>query len=131
MIEKNESGHQMINVERTFQEASVEAVTLPGDMYTEVITYAEAMTTARELTTQGNRWTVSANRYYQMTPPTQDARCGMIELIGPMEIIRDWDYDNLKLAIEGDTNRAITVYKPGSNITRDMDRENLMIFKEI
>ena len=78
-------------------------------MYTEVITYAEAMTTARELTTQGNRWTVSANRYYQMTPPTQDARLGMIELIGPMEIICDWDYDNLKLAIEGDTNRAITV----------------------
>ena len=34
MIEKNEAGHQMINAERTFQEASVEAVTLPGDLYT-------------------------------------------------------------------------------------------------
>ena len=62
----------------------------------------------------------------------------MIEPIGDMEIICDWDYDNLKLAIEGNTNRAVTVYKPGSNITiwtfqhlRDMNRENLMIFKEI
>ena len=117
MIEKNDAGHQMINVERTFQEASIEAVTLPGDMYTEVVTYEGAMATARELSAQGNRWTVAANGYYQMTPTTQDARRGMTELIGDMEVIRDWDYDNVKLAIEGDTNRAITVYKPGSNIT--------------
>ena len=73
MIEKRDAGHQMINAERTFQEASIEAVTLPGDMYTEVVTYEGAMATARELSAQGNRWTEAANGYYQMTPMTPDA----------------------------------------------------------
>ena len=47
----------MIIAERTCQDASIEAVTLPGDLYTELVTYEQAMATARELTVQGNHWT--------------------------------------------------------------------------
>ena len=69
-----------------------------------------------------------------MTPMTPDAGRGMTELIGNMEVIGDLDYDNVKIALQGDASRAITIYKPGSNITirtfphlREIDRENLMI----
>ena len=68
---------------------------------------------SRELTVLGNQWTEAANGYYRLNPMTPDAGRGMTELIGNMEVIRDWDYDNVKLAIQGDANRAITVYKPG------------------
>ena len=87
MIDKKNAGNQVIIAERTFQDASIEAVTLPGDLYTELLTYKQAMATARELTAQGNRWTEAANGYYQMTPMTPDAGRGMTELIGNMEVI--------------------------------------------
>ena len=55
MIKKHTAGVRMINAKTTYQEASIDAVTLPGDMYTEAITYPDAMATARELTGQGTR----------------------------------------------------------------------------
>ena len=138
MIAKQLAGNNMIEAERVFQNASTEAVTLPGDLYTERVSYDQAIVTARNLTELGNQWTIAANDYYRLNPLTPDARRGMTELIGNMEVIGDFDYDNVKTALQGDVNRAITIYRPDSNITirsfphlRDLDRENLVIFKEI
>ena len=47
MIDKRNAGNQMIVAERTFQDSSTEAVTLPGDLYTERVTYDQAMAIAR------------------------------------------------------------------------------------
>ena len=53
MIRKHAAGMAMINEERAYQEASMNAVTLTGDLYTETITYNTAIAAARNLTTQG------------------------------------------------------------------------------
>ena len=78
MIKKHTAGVRMINAETTYQEASIDAVTLPGDMYTKAITYPDAIATARELTGQGTRWSEAANRFYKLTPQTNEARSGRL-----------------------------------------------------
>ena len=96
MISKHAAGMAMINEERAYQEASMNAVTLTGDLYTETITYNNAIAAARNLTTQGSKWADAANLYYPLTPDTIGNTRGMLELIGPMELVPDYDYDNLK-----------------------------------
>ena len=71
MIEKHTAGVRMINAEKTYQEASIDTVTLPGDMYTEAISYTDAITAARALTGQRTRWAEAANHYYPLTPPNK------------------------------------------------------------
>ena len=55
MIRKHTAGMTMINEEAAYQEASMNAVTLTGDLYTEAISYDNAIAAARILTTQGSR----------------------------------------------------------------------------
>ena len=66
----------MINAEATYQDASMNAVTLTGDMYTEAISCTEAIRAARALTTQGSRWAEAANHYYPLTPQTMQQGVG-------------------------------------------------------
>ena len=55
MIRKRAAGMTMINEEAAYQEASMNAVTLTGDLYTEAISYDNAIAAARNLTIQGSR----------------------------------------------------------------------------
>ena len=116
MIRKHTAGMRMINEEAAYQEASMNAVTLTGDLYTEAISYDNAIAAARILTTQGSRWAEAANLYYPLTPNTNANRRWMIELIGPMEVLQDYDYANLKQDIMNNEDRGLTAYRPASNI---------------
>ena len=117
MIRKHTAGMAMINEEAVYQESSGNAMTLTGDLYTEAISYDNAITAARGLTIQGSKWAEAANRYYPLTPDTNEERRGMTELIGPMEVLQDYDYANLKQNILNNEDRSLTAYRPASNIS--------------
>ena len=61
-----------------------------------------------------------------------------MELLDNMELLRDYDYDNVRLAIQQSRTSALIVYKPNSTVNmrtvasiRRQDTENLAIFREI
>ena len=121
LIEKRNKGRTMIEDEVSYQQASLEATTLLGDMYTEEITYQAAMDTNRRIKTLGTKWAQSANEFYEMIPSTR-ARRGLNALIGDMNLQTQWEYNQR-------TNPGITLrsFEP----LRSLERENNQISKEI
>ena len=116
MRDKREAGMSMIAEENGYLEASRSATTLVSDLYTEQITYEEAIRAARDLTERGNQWTEAANYYYSLTP-TDMARQGLSELIGNMENIVNWDYMGNRTELMAGDNRPCLLYRNEPNLT--------------
>ena len=95
LIEKRNKGRIMMDDEASYQEASLGATTLLGDMYTEEITYQAAMNTNRNIKALGTKWAQSANEFYEMFTSAR-AQIGLTELIGDMNLQTQWEY-NLSL----------------------------------
>ena len=81
---------------------------------------------------------IKVNQYYSLVPDGQQQRCGIVELLDNMDLLRDYDNKNLRLAIQQSRTRALIVYKTNTTVNmrtvasiRRQDTENLAIFREI
>ena len=127
----------MLNAQETFMNRSVEAIGLPIQVYTLRKSHAEAITECREITRLGDTWCSEANRFYSLRPNVGRQQRGIVELLQDMELLRDYDYDAVRLAIQQTLNRALIVYKTNSVVNmrtvasiRAHDMDNLTIFRE-
>ena len=138
MINKRDAGRGMIDAQEAFIARSVEAIGIPIWLYTHRKTHVQAITECQEITALGDTWCNDANRYYSLQPDGQRQQRGIVELLDNMELLRDYDYDAARLAIQQNINRALIVYKTNSTVNmrtvasiRTQDTENLAIFREI
>ena len=56
MIDKRTAGLTMVQEEQKYLNDSLGAVSLPNQMYTDVINYEDTMVAARSLSDQGSTW---------------------------------------------------------------------------
>ena len=94
------AGMALINKEAAYRGSSGNPMTLTRDHHNEAISYDNAITRTRGLTTQGAKWAEAVKHYYLPAPDTNEERHGMTKLIGPMEVLQDYDYPNLKQNIQ-------------------------------
>ena len=75
---------------------------------------------------------------YSLVPDGQQQRRGIVELLDNLELLMDYDYENVRLAIQQSRTHALIVYKTNAVVkmrsvasSRRQDKENLAIFSEI
>ena len=90
---------------------SEEAIGIPILLYTHRKTHAQAIAECQEITALGDTWSNDANRYYTLQPDGQRQQRGIVELLDNMELLWDYDYDAVRLAIQQNLNRVLIVYK--------------------
>ena len=78
--------------------------------------HAEAIDECREITRLGETWCSEANRFYSLKPNVGRQQRGIIELIQDMELLKDYEYNAVRLAIQQTHNRALTVYKTNTAV---------------
>ena len=117
---------------------SEEAIGIPILLYTHRKTHAQAIAECQEITALGDTWCNNANRYYSLQPDGQRQQRGIVELMDDMELLRYYDYDAVRLAIQQSNNRELIVYKTNTAVNmrtvasiRTQDMDNLAIFREI
>ena len=64
----------------------------------------------------GDIWCSEANRFYSLKPNVGRQQRGIVELLQEMELLRDYDYNAVRLAIQTTHDRALTVYKTQRSI---------------
>ena len=59
-----------------------------------------------EITRLGETWCSEANRFYSLRPDEGRQQRLTLELLQEMDLLRDYDYDAVRLAIQKNLNRA-------------------------
>jgi hypothetical protein len=99
-------------------------------------THAEAIAECQEITGLGDTWCNEANRFDSLRPDEGRKQHGIVELLQDMELLRDYDYDAVRLSIQQTNNRALIVYKTDTALNmrtvaaiRAQNMDNLAIFQ--